>query len=321
VALLAGGGLMCLLAVTFPFSPVAPNKLIAITGLVDLAAAAALWTVRRRVTDAAMEVLVVVAVVMISVVVALAKTYAGALATAFPLVWLALYVALFFPRRTAFAHASFIIAAFGVGLAIGGLPHMLTGWLIVSTTVAVAALALGSVSAQLRRQALTDPLTGLLNRAGLAQAAEREIALADRTGLPLTVVAIDLDDFKAVNDREGHSVGDGLLADAATAWRTGLRKADVVARSGGDEFVLLLPATDTDAADQMLARLRDATPVAWSAGVASWRTSETFDECLVRADRALYRAKATRALRADPLQRLLSTSRAARSPERTAPSM
>jgi diguanylate cyclase len=321
VALLAGGGLLSVLALAFPLGPAVPQGLLAGFGAVTLALAAVLWVVRGRVSEPALQALLAGATVSVSVIVAKAETFAGAIIASLPYVWLALYVALFFSRRAAAAHVAFILAAFGAALIACGLPGVLAGWLLLSTTVVVAALALSSVSAQLRRQAFTDPLTGLLNRAGLERAAEREVALSDRTGLPLAVVAMDLDDFKAVNDRGGHTAGGHLLADLAGAWRAELRTADVLARSGGDEFVLLLPATDAGAAERLLARLRDRTPVAWSAGVACRRPTETFDECLVRADRALYRAKAEPARRDDPLQRLLRTSRAARSPERTAPSM
>ena len=105
VALLAGGGLICLLGVAFPFSPLAPEGLIAGTGAVSLVLAVGVWVARRRIPDAALHAIVVVVVLMTAVIVAQAKTYAGAMVAAFPFVWIALYVALFFSRRIAFAHA------------------------------------------------------------------------------------------------------------------------------------------------------------------------------------------------------------------------
>src|SRR4051794_29468623 len=127
--------------------------MIATAGPGGFGLAAGIWTVRRRIPDAALHAVIVLVVLMTAVIVAQAKTYAGAVVTAFPYVWIALYVALFFSRRAAFAHAALISATFGIGLLAGGLPHVLTGWLVVSITVAVAALALSSVNAQLRSQA------------------------------------------------------------------------------------------------------------------------------------------------------------------------
>jgi PAS domain S-box-containing protein len=153
VALLVGGGLICLLGVVFPFSPSAPEGLIAAFGIVTLLIAGGVWLVRRRIREPALHVLVVAVVVMAAFVVAHARTYAGAMVSSFPYVWIALYVALFFTRRAAFAHAAFIVASLGVALAASGIGNVFTGWLIASTTVVVTVVALSSVSRQLRRQA------------------------------------------------------------------------------------------------------------------------------------------------------------------------
>jgi hypothetical protein len=126
VALLAGGGLISLLGVVFPFSPSAPEGLIAAFGAVTLLLAGGVWLVRRRIREPALHVLVVVVVVMAAFVVAHARTYAGAMVTSFPYVWIALYVAVFFTRRAAFAHAAFIVASLGVALAASGLANVLT---------------------------------------------------------------------------------------------------------------------------------------------------------------------------------------------------
>jgi diguanylate cyclase (GGDEF)-like protein len=323
VVLLAGGGVMCLLAAALPVSQFAPERLLALVGLVDLAGAALLWLFRDRIHPVVFHVLLVATILVTSVFVSMTRTSVGTVLSALPYIWIILYAALFFPRRTTLFYAGFACACFGAGLLIGGMDHVATTWITVSITIVVAGLALSSVNAQLHRQALTDPLTGLLNRTGLAGAAEREIALADRTGLALTVAVLDLDDFKAVNDRDGHSAGDRVLSEIGHTWRTGLRKCDVLARNGGDEFVILLPATAADSAEQMLGRLTRLSAVEWSAGVVAWERGETFDQVLIRADRELYREKARRAeMRVeDPIQSFLPTSRAARSPERTAPSM
>ena len=107
---------------------------------------------------------------------------------------------------------------------------------------------------------------------------------------------IDLDGFKAVNDWRGHAAGDQMLVELAETWTTRLRRCDVIGRHGGDEFVLLLPATEAAQATRVLERLQDGSPIRWSSGVAQWRLGESFEACLSRADTNLYQAKPGRVL-------------------------
>jgi diguanylate cyclase (GGDEF)-like protein len=134
----------------------------------------------------------------------------------------------------------------------------------------------------------------LPNRSLFRERLEHEIKHSTRTGLPLALLFIDLDGFKEVNDQCGHAAGDRLLVEASAAWRGALRRDDVLARTGGDEFVLLLPNTSQDEAMTILERVRDAYPVAWSAGVTDWRDGDTLESCLERADDRLYAAKGAR---------------------------
>jgi len=145
----------------------------------------------------------------------------------------------------------------------------------------------------LRSQAHTDALTGALNRRGLNDALQRETERARRTRTPLSVVALDLDDFKAFNDRHGHSAGDALLGQAVLAWNGALREPDMLARPGGDEFTALLPDCDLRGACEVAARLRAATPegVRVSTGSAEWDGHELPESALHRADEALYATK------------------------------
>ena len=139
-----------------------------------------------------------------------------------------------------------------------------------------------------------DALTRIPNRRTLAAKMAREVSRAERTGAALTVLLLDLDGFKTVNDSRGHAAGDVILCDAVDAWSTRLRPNDLLARSGGDEFVIVAPDTTGDQALRLAARLRAATPPATgvSIGVAEWGPGDGVDELLARADREMYRVKA-----------------------------
>jgi diguanylate cyclase (GGDEF)-like protein len=157
----------------------------------------------------------------------------------------------------------------------------------------------------LRHLSQHDALTGLLNRRALESALQREWQRARRAGRTLAVVALDLDHFKQVNDRHGHPVGDAVLAEAARRFQRMARQSDLVARTGGEEFVVLMPEADLAgaqrAAERLLAELRRlpvdlpglSLPCTASAGVACTQEDDpAADAVLARADRALYRAKA-----------------------------
>ena len=154
--------------------------------------------------------------------------------------------------------------------------------------------------AQLRELALHDPLTRVLNTRAFMERLGAELKRARRYGRPLSVLYLDLDDFKRVNDSHGHETGDAVLKLVAEAIRRAVRQPDVVARLGGDEFGVLMPETDGDLADAAAARLaaelRQAfhgTPtVTASIGVVSCAQTEVdATEVLRRADQAMYEAK------------------------------
>jgi diguanylate cyclase (GGDEF)-like protein len=149
-------------------------------------------------------------------------------------------------------------------------------------------------------QATLDYLTRLPNRRGFSQLAEVLARQAQRQRQPLAVVLFDLDDFKGVNDRYGHAAGDALLRGAARLARAQVRASDVLARWGGEEFVVLLPACDRACAARRAETLRAALGahdfsgigrVTASFGVAEAAAGESVDALIQRADRALYRAK------------------------------
>ncbi len=154
-----------------------------------------------------------------------------------------------------------------------------------------------------RLEARVDSLTGLYNQRWMVEALEKEIRRADRFGTPLAVLMLDLDGLKAVNDRAGHAAGDCLLRHVAARISAVLRHFDGAARVGGDEFVVTLPATNLQGAQQVARRLlqsiRDDVahfedcplPITASAGAAEWHQGLDAKQLIEAADQAMYAAK------------------------------
>ncbi len=285
-------GFVCMAVVAFPISSNEPIALIAAAGALAFVSAFGVWLFALRIPMLGFELLAAGGSLVTSGLVAHAATHGGMMVAAFAYPWIAIYSAHFFPRRAVVAQGLLISVGFGVGLLLGGLPHVVIYWVIVTVTIWSICLVLGQLSESLRRQADTDPLTGLLNRNGFLAAANREHAIAQRCGNPLTLALLDLDGFKQINDRSGHVVGDRVLADLGRAWRERLRTGDILARHGGDEFVLLLPATAPEGAAAVLDRLRvEDLPVTWSVGIGEWLPGESLGECVARADTHLYSVK------------------------------
>jgi diguanylate cyclase (GGDEF)-like protein len=157
---------------------------------------------------------------------------------------------------------------------------------------------------ELRLRATTDGLTGLMNRRYFMDIAEQALDTCRRYGHPCSVLMLDADHFKAINDRYGHPVGDEVLVALARVLRKMLRRSDLIARYGGEEFVMLLPHTSAAAALATAQRLRErcgqlvlsrsegTVRVTVSIGVATWVAGESLARMLSRADAALYVAKA-----------------------------
>jgi diguanylate cyclase (GGDEF)-like protein len=150
---------------------------------------------------------------------------------------------------------------------------------------------------------MLDSLTNMPNRRQCESALATELSQARRFGSPVTFVLADLDEFKSVNDRYGHPAGDRVLAAASHAWLALLRDRDLLARIGGEEFVVVCPDTQLDKARGIATRLLEATEalrfddidpalrVGVSIGLAQAGADDTVAALLARADAALYRAK------------------------------
>jgi diguanylate cyclase (GGDEF)-like protein len=161
-------------------------------------------------------------------------------------------------------------------------------------------LRLQELARDLGQQAVTDPLTGLYNRLRIDQAVADEITRAARYRQPLALVLIDVDHFKAINDVYGHRAGDKTLVRLAEAMRALVRRSDLIARWGGEEFLLLMPGADGEMARRAAEKVRTAVEglefedvgrVTCSFGVTQFADDDTAEELVSRADQALYIAK------------------------------
>lgn len=287
------GGAMCLFAAAFPISPEAPIALARVVGCGSLVGAVLIVCFGRRLPPVAFQVAAIVGTLTNSVLVSACTTNYGAALNSFAYLWIGIYAGQFFEQRAVRVQCAVIVVASGVALKISGLPGMVTAWTMVAGSSVLASEALARVNSRLRLQLTTDPLTGLLNRSGFTAASERVRALAERDEKPVSIALIDLDQFKRVNDLQGHAAGDELLVDLGRAWRAELRGSEVLARFGGDEFALVMAAAP-DGAGEALARLRRASTAEWSVGLVEWERGESLDRALARADAELYRAKRAR---------------------------
>ena len=147
----------------------------------------------------------------------------------------------------------------------------------------------------------TDALTGLLNRREFSRLMEHELSEGARNNAEVSVLLLDIDHFKCINDRFGHHVGDEVLIKVAKSLRITVRRSDCISRWGGEEFLILLPCCGLEDAVQMAEKLRlsishiqlpDGHSVSASVGAAGWLVGETSMEFIKRADAAMYQAKA-----------------------------
>lgn len=172
-------------------------------------------------------------------------------------------------------------------------------------TMAAIMMVHDSMLASVEDAANHDHMTGALSRKWLEAIARDQLLHAHKTGRPLSLLVIDLDHFKSINDTYGHAGGDEVLKEFSRVTRASLRDGDALGRLGGEEFGVLLPNTDTDVAIRIAMRLREQSEqhlisgsfgecqYSISIGIATARAGESFDRLSARADRALYRAKNT----------------------------
>ncbi|MBV9410717.1 MAG: GGDEF domain-containing protein [Acidimicrobiia bacterium] len=291
-AMFAAGGSIALLGLAVPHWHLAHPTEAGLLAVPALPMAALLYVFAERIPEKAIHIVLVLATIQLAAAIPFLGSGAAMAAAGCYFTWISIFAFYFLARRAALAHLAFMGLVYALALwavhARGG-PGQ---WLITMGTAAAGGLVVGSLVGQLRQQAATDVLTGLANRRSWEDSLERELARAWRQHLPVTVAVIDLDHFKALNDRSGHQAGDRLLKHVSAAWGDVIRDEDVLARPGGDEFGLVLPNCGQGQALQILDRLRRKTPdLTFSAGLASWDGSEQATALMERADIALYRAK------------------------------
>jgi diguanylate cyclase (GGDEF)-like protein len=223
--------------------------------------------------------------------------------------WGVLYAFYVFSRRHALLQIALIAAQYAVVINLQPPPFSaVTHWATTIAAMLGAGLFVGTLKDRLDGRierlvddARTDPLTGLLNRRGLDQAVSAQLEQARLNDLPLSILIADLDHFKRVNDLHGHAAGDEALRRFAAIIDGNRRHYDTVARHGGEEFTLVLPATDLTSALEVAGRLRETVErqlmgglprMTVSFGVATFPDhGSTVEDLMRRADEALYLAK------------------------------
>ncbi len=151
---------------------------------------------------------------------------------------------------------------------------------------------------ELERSSVTDFLTGIKNRKYFALKLQEEIAIAQRYGRPFSLILLDIDHFKQVNDKYGHDIGDEVLKEYANLIEKNLRELDILCRTGGEEFAIILPETTLKDAVQVAKKLnrvvrehKKIVPITISLGVVEYQKGESQEDIYKRADTALYKAK------------------------------
>lgn len=275
-----------------PIGGAAPTGVYGACAAVLIALAAGLIVAGTRIGNRGLLAVASVRVLVAGVALAEAHSAGASLYGGVGLIWIGLWTTGFYPMRTAmltFAGELLVVAAAvavnpeHVRTAVDAMPMV--------TTAIVLSVLLSQVLSNLRHEARHDQLTGLLNRRGL------DLALQDlwdgrRFSGTASLVVVDLDGLKLVNDHAGHLAGDQMLVTFATELQTAARGVDLVARIGGDEFIAILPGLGAVEGTRWAAQLHDSSGVAWSFGISERRGDEGLDTWMARADKLMYVAKA-----------------------------
>lgn len=264
------------------------------TGAIGVIAGLALLSPRWHVPDWFLHLAVLAHVASVCWYMATAATSISAAVNLFAIVGVAAYVGAWFTTRQAMLHmVTFSVGTLAALTMQGSLHSLRVLWATALLTGYALAALLHIIMRHEALLASIDPLTGVFSRVGLASIIDRPSAVA-RLRHPLCIALLDLDGFKAVNDAQGHEAGDQVLRLVGEKLRAGTREFDVVARVGGDEFLLILDATPVARAEEIVTRLVAELPIGASFGVAEWPPGVEFDAVVHAADSAMYEQKLER---------------------------
>lgn len=297
-AFYGAGGLLCLVSLVVPAWAGRNEAIVLAVGALATAVACALPLTRGWVTRRLCYVLVLLGSGLIAALLyagaggGASATYAGFY------VWVAVYSFLFFPPRGAAVQVLVALLSEVAALVAVGEGAVAPAQVALSAgTIVATGAVVGLLAARLRTLTRTDELTGLPNRRAL-DAALLDRLTRDRGRPSLAVLGIDLDCFKALNDTSGHAAGDALLQQVAALWSAELRRGDVLARIGGDEFIAVLTGCDEERARTVAGRMIAVIPTPVSACVGlvvvpGGKDAPTVDisQVLADVDAALYEGK------------------------------
>ena len=275
--LFAVGGLVAFLVVLAPHPPQVNVTGFVVVGIMAELGGLALYLLAGRISKRTIQIAIAIGAVLVTSCIAMSGESRGASVSDNEMlyVWVALFAAYFFTVRQALALVAWAAVCYAATLWFYS-PHdiIVTRWIETVFTLGIATMLIvllkRRVQGLLNRladAARTDPLTDLHNRRGFEESIEVEIERARRGDHSLTLLVADLDHFKRVNDRLGHAAGDAALTEIGRILREGKRQIDYAARTGGEEFALILPETTEEEAYGVAERLRAAVQESFAEGL------------------------------------------------------
>ena len=266
--LFAVGGLVAFLVVLAPHPPQVNVTGFVVVGIMAELGGLALYLLAGRISKRTIQIAIAIGAVLVTSCIAMSGESRGASVSDNEMlyVWVALFAAYFFTVRQALTLVAWAAVCYAATLWFYS-PHdiIVTRWIETVFTLGIATMLIvllkrrvQGLLSRLADAARTDPLTDLHNRRGFEESIEVEIERARRGDHSLTLLVADLDHFKRVNDRLGHAAGDAALTEIGRILRQGKRQIDYAARTGGEEFALILPETTEEEAYGVAERLRAA---------------------------------------------------------------